>query len=78
MALTLSAMEGLECTARLGTESRSNFPEHLAYAHLIDKVLAVVIAQVLRADYSVQIRFHQLLDKVHLLEILERRGLNNI
>jgi hypothetical protein len=50
----------------------------LSSAYLIDKVLTVVIAQVLRSNHSVQIRFHQLLNKVHLLEVLVGGGLHDI
>ena len=48
------------------------------YADLIDEVLAVVIAQILRADNSVQIRLHQLLNKINFFEVFERRGLNYV
>lgn len=45
---------------------------------LVDKVLAMVVAEVLGPDDSVHVCLHQLLDQVHLLECLEGWGLDDI
>lgn len=45
---------------------------------LVDKVLAMVVAEVLGPDDSVHVCLHQLLDQVHLLECLETWGFDDI
>lgn len=45
---------------------------------LVDKILTVVVAEVLGPDDSVHVCLHQLLDQVHLLERLEAWGLDDI
>lgn len=45
---------------------------------LVDKVLAMVVAEVLGPDNSVHVCLHQLLDQVHLLECLETWGFDDI
>ena len=39
-------------------------------AHLINEVLAMVVAELLGADYAVEVCFHELLDEVDLLEVV--------
>ena len=45
---------------------------------LVDKVLGVVVGEVLGADDAVHVGLHQLLDEVDLLERLERRRLDDV
>lgn len=47
--------------------------DHLQPAQrLVDEVLDVVVRQVLCLDHTVQVRLHQLLDNVHLVEVVKR------
>lgn len=45
---------------------------------LIQEVLAVVVAEVLGSDDSVQIRLEKLLDEIDLVERVVRVGLNDV
>jgi hypothetical protein len=47
-------------------------------ANLIHKVLTVIVTEILRPDDSVQVRLHELLDKVNFLKAIERRGLDDV
>jgi hypothetical protein len=83
-------VEGLERAQRLRTNTIGSRPSaapprgvgkasrRSARTHLVDKVLAVVVAQLLRADHAVQVRLHQLLHEVHLPEVRERRRLEDV
>jgi hypothetical protein len=75
---TLGAMKSLEGSTSLQETNQLRSFLLSCFAYLIDKVLTVVIAQVLRSNHSVQIRFHQFLNKVHLLEVLVGRGLHDV
>ena len=48
------------------------------WLHLINKILAVIIAQVLRPDNAMKICLHELLYKEHFCEILDAWRLENI
>ncbi len=39
--------------------------------HLVDEILAVVITELLRPDYAMQIGLHQFLYKIYFFEIIE-------
>lgn len=45
---------------------------------LVDKVLAMIVAQVLRPDHPVQVGLEQFLHDVNLLEFVERFGLADV
>jgi hypothetical protein len=61
-----------------GRNRSATFCFAFGFAYLIDEVLAVIIAQILRSNHSVQIRLHQFLHKVHLLEVLVGGGLHDV
>ena len=45
---------------------------------LVGEVLDVVVRESLGTDHPVQVRLHQLLDKVHLFEVGQRTRLDNV
>lgn len=46
--------------------------------HLIDEVLAVIVAELLRADDAVEICLHKLLDEVDLAELVDVGRLEDV
>jgi hypothetical protein len=47
-------------------------------AHLVYEVLAVVVAEFLCPDDTMQIGLHQLLHKIHLVEIINTWGIKDV
>lgn len=45
----------------------------VSYTHLVYKVLAMIIAQILSPNDAMQIRLHQLLDQIDFLEVVQGR-----
>jgi hypothetical protein len=47
-------------------------------AHLINEVLAMVVAQLLCSNYAVEVCFHKLLHKIDFIEILDTGRLKDV
>ena len=47
-------------------------------AYLINEILAVVVTQLLCANNTMEVGFHELLNEVHLPELIETWGLKDV
>jgi hypothetical protein len=71
-------MKRLQCTKSLSTSISLDIIRRATWLHLINKILAVIIAQVLRPDNAMKICLHEFLYKEHFREIFDAWRLENI
>ena len=71
-------MKRLQCTKSLSTSISLDIICRATWLHLINKILAMIIAQVLRPDNAMKICLHEFLYKEHLREIFDAWRLENV
>jgi hypothetical protein len=78
----MQCLQGTQCLVNTMRRNRChqalNLVQTYSAAYLINEILAVVVTQLLRPDDTMEVRFHELLNKVYLSELIEAGRLEDV